>query len=66
MEFEFDEARNGNVALTGELNLSGSQEFTMALAFGETLPNVVSTLFQSLGLPYKELRQVFISQWQRL
>ena len=64
MAFEFDEARNGNVALTGELNLSGSHEFTVALAFGETLPNVVSTLFQTLGLPYKERRQVFIRQWQ--
>ena len=64
MEFEFDEARNGNVALTGELNLSGTRQFTVGIAFGETLPNVVSTLFQSLGVPYKERRQVFISQWQ--
>ena len=38
MTFEFDEARNGNVALTGELNLSGTNEFTVALAFGETPP----------------------------
>jgi glucoamylase len=65
MEFEFDEARNGNVALTGELNLSGAREFTVGVAFGESLPNVVSTLFQSLGVPYKERRQVFISQWQK-
>jgi len=64
MEFEFDEARNGNVALTGELNLSGTREFTIGVAFGETLPNVVSTLFQSLGVPYKKRRQVFVSQWQ--
>ena len=64
MEFEFDEARNGNVALTGELNLSGAKEFTVGIAFGETLPNVVSTLFQSLGRPYQKRRQVFISQWQ--
>ena len=64
MVLEFDEARNGNVALTGELNLSGKSEFTIGVAFGETLPNVVSTLFQSLGLPYKERRKVFISQWE--
>ncbi len=66
MEFEFDEARNGNVALTGELNLSGAGEFTIGVAFGETLPNVVSTLFQSLGVPYKKRRQVFMSQWQEV
>jgi glucoamylase len=65
MTFEFDEARIGNVALTGALNLSGSQEFTVALAFGESLPSVISTLFQSLGIPYKERRKVFIHQWQK-
>jgi glucoamylase len=64
MEFEFDEARNGNVALTGELNLSGGSEFTAGLAFGETLSNAVSILFQSLGVPYCERRQVFMRQWQ--
>src|SRR5579872_5659429 len=63
MEFEFDEARNGNVALTGELNLSESRAFTIGVAFGETLPNVVSTLFQSLGVPYKDRRRVFMGQW---
>jgi len=64
MTFEFDEARNGNVALTGELNLAQTREFTVALACGETLANVVSALFQALGIPYKEQRQVFLSQWQ--
>lgn len=64
MEFEFDEARNGNVALTGELDIERTKEFTIGLAFGETLPNVISTLFQSLGVPYKERRQVFMRQWQ--
>src|SRR5262249_45082463 len=63
MSFEFDEARNGNVALTGELSHCEG-EFTVALALGESLPNVVSALFQSLGIPYKESRQVFINQWQ--
>jgi len=64
MEFEYDEARNGNVALTGELNIGLAKEFTIGLAFGETLPNTVSTLFQSLGAPFQERRRVFISQWQ--
>jgi glucoamylase len=64
MAFEFDEARNGNVALTGELNLSGTNEFTVALAFGETLPNASSALFHALGLPYKERRRLFMRQWQ--
>ncbi len=64
MTYEFDEARDGNVALTGELNLAATDEFTVALAFGETLPTVISTLFQTLGFPYKERRQVFMRQWE--
>src|SRR5690349_21790855 len=64
MEFEFDEARNGNVALTGELNLSKAREFTIGLAFGETLSCAVSILFQSLGVVYKEPRKLFIHQWE--
>ena len=62
--FEFDEARNGNVALTGELDLSKTREFTIGVAFGETLPSAVSALFQSLGHSYKERRRLFIHQWE--
>ena len=64
MNFEFDEAKDGNVALTGELNLSEPREFTMGLAFGESLPSAVSCLFQSLGLDYQEQRNVFMEQWK--
>ena len=64
MDFEFDEARNGNVALTGELDLSKTREFTIGIAFGETLSSAVSALFQSLGHAYKERRQIFMDQWK--
>jgi glucoamylase len=49
MKFEFDDAKNGNVALTAELDLSQTEEFTIGVAFGESLPSAVSSLFQSLG-----------------
>jgi len=64
MDFEFDEAKNGNVALTGELDLSKTQEFTIGVAFGETLASALSCLFQSLGVPYQESTQLFIDQWE--
>ena len=64
MTFEFDEARDGNVALAGELKLAERGEFTVVLAFGETLANAVSTLFQTLSLPYEDRRRVFMRQWQ--
>ncbi len=64
MDFEFDEAKNGNVALTGELDVSKAREFTIGIAFGETLSSAVSGLFQSLGVAYKEHRRLFIHQWE--
>ncbi len=64
MEFEFDEAKDGNVALTGELDLSNIREFTVGVAFGESLSSAVSTLFQSLGIDYKEQRRIFMHRWK--
>ncbi len=63
MAFEFDEAKNGNIALTGELDLSKTREFTLGVAFGDTLSGAVSALFQSLGAAYKEQRQIFVTEW---
>ncbi len=63
MSFEFDEAKNGNVALTGELDLSEVREFTVGVALGESLSSAVSSLFQSLAVPYKNHRKTFIDQW---
>ncbi len=64
MKFEFDQAKAGNIALTGEIEIPGTREFTLGLAFGETFPSAVSALFQSLGVPYKSRRQVFVDQWK--
>ena len=65
MTFEFDEAKGGNVALTGELELAKTRDFTVGLAFGESLPSAVSCLFQSLCLGFQRQRKLFIEQWDR-
>lgn len=65
MDWTFDCAENGNIALTGELDLSKTKEFTLALAFGHNLEAAVTQLYQSLGVPYKEHRERFIEQWVR-
>jgi glucoamylase len=62
---EFDSAPDGNIALIGEINLSHGNEFTLGLAFGDSLHRALTTLFQSLGLPYQESRDRFIVQWTR-
>ncbi len=65
MDWEFDQAPNGNIALTGELDLDGNREFTMGLAFGDTEHCAISTLFQSLGTPFQEHRKVYTEQWEQ-
>jgi glucoamylase len=47
MEWQFDRATDGNVALPGELALEGRTMFTLGLALGESLHNAVTTLVQS-------------------
>ena len=54
MDWEFDHAPDGNIALTGELDLTGTREFTLGLAFGNSQHHAVSTLFQSLSTPFAE------------
>lgn len=65
MDWEFDQALDGNVALTGELDLASPYEFTVGLAFGDSLHNAVTTLFQALGVPFIEHLDRYADQWTR-
>ncbi len=65
MEWQFDRAADGNVALMGELDLSATREFILSIAFGDSLHNAITTLAQSLALPYEGKRERFIEQWHR-
>ena len=66
MDWEFDVAEDGNIALTGELDLQGSREFTLGVAFGDSGHDAQTTLLQSLGLPFAQHRERFLEQWQRI
>jgi glucoamylase len=65
MDWEFDRAPDGNIALTGELDLTGTREFTLGLAFGNSRHHAVSTLFQSLSTPFSEHSKRYSEQWAR-
>jgi len=65
MDYEFGRAMNGNVAMTGQLDLNGSSEFTLALALGNSLHSAVTTLLQSLGEPFEEHRSRYLKEWNR-
>ncbi|HEY6394213.1 MAG TPA: glycoside hydrolase family 15 protein, partial [Candidatus Binataceae bacterium] len=65
MDYEFASAPDGNIALTGEIDLRQGASFTIGLAFGHSLHRAVTALFQSLGTPFSEHRTRFLEQWDR-
>lgn len=65
MDWEFDVARNGNLALTGELALEGARAFTVGIAFGNGLHSAATALFESLAIPFDEHLARFTEQWRR-
>jgi glucoamylase len=65
LDWQYDAILDGNIALTGGLDLSKGSTFTLALAFGTTRHNALSTLVQSLSIPFEETREAFIRQWDR-
>ena len=65
MDWEYTSALDGNVAMTGQLDLSRTTEFTLAVGFGHTRHNASSTLAQSLAIPFEQSLKNFEEQWQR-
>src|SRR4051794_32261044 len=57
MDYEFDCATDGNIALTGEIDLSKRQEFVLALAFGDSLHHAMVNLTEALGIPFAEHKE---------
>ncbi len=65
LDWHYAAALDGNIALTGGLDLAHGPEFTIGLAFGTTQHDALSTLLQSLSVPFEQTRESFIRQWER-
>ena len=65
MDWEFDHANDGNIALTGQLDLGSQREFTLGLAFGDTQHHAIATLFQALGTPFEDHHKRYTEHWDR-
>ena len=65
LDWQYQAALDGNIALTGGLDLSRGAEFTLGLAFGTTQHDALTTLAQSLSISFEETREAFIRQWER-
>jgi glucoamylase len=65
MTWEYTRAENGNVALTGEIDLaSGGGEFVLALGFGSMCSAAGQEVRSSLLEPYEELRKHYAMHWK--
>jgi glucoamylase len=65
MDWEFTAAENGNVALTGEIDLRRGNEFTIAIALGRSCQSAVANLLQSLTTPFDYHLEAYVRQWQQ-
>ena len=65
MDWEFQAAENGNVALTGEIEPPHNGEFTIAVACGGSYQSTVAKLLLSLADPFEVHRETYVRQWQR-
>ena len=65
MDWEYDCALDGNIALTAEIDLSRGTEFTLGVGFGHTRHNAAATLVQSLSIPFETTMKSFLDQWHR-
>jgi glucoamylase len=65
MDWEFRTAEMGNIALTGEITLPDSGEFTIAIALGGSYQSTAAKVLQSLAEPFESHSQRYVRQWQR-
>ncbi|TLD69400.1 glucoamylase [Phragmitibacter flavus] len=65
MEWEYGKAENGNVALTGEIDLSEGLEWTCGISLSASGVHAATCLLQSLAVPFEEKRVEYCQQWRR-
>lgn len=66
MDWEFERAEDGNIAVIGQIDLGEKKEFVLGLSFGDGLHATVTTLAQALSIPFAEHRAKYIEQWHRV
>jgi glucoamylase len=64
MDWEYDAAYDGNIALTAQIDLSAGP-FTVGLAFGDTRHRAITDLFQSFAVPFEGQVEHFRGEWSR-
>lgn len=65
MDWEYERAEDGNVAMMGEVDLSKGLEFNVGVGMGHNCKSAAAQLLQAFVFPFEVLRKRFVQQWQR-
>ncbi len=65
MGWEFGKALDGNLALTGQLDLRGRREFTIGIGIGDSHHSALSKTMGALSQSFPANLARFLEQWQR-
>jgi glucoamylase len=65
MDWEFGTAPNGNIALTGEIDVCNNREFVIAIALGQGHHAALTTALGALNTPFQQSLARVIEQWRR-
>ncbi|HTZ57792.1 MAG TPA: glycoside hydrolase family 15 protein [Acidobacteriaceae bacterium] len=65
MDWQFGTAFHGNIALTGEIDLSLHREFVVAISLGEGHHSALTTALSSVTTPFDQHLKRFNEQWHR-
>jgi glucoamylase len=66
MEWAYGSALDGNIALTGEIDIAAHPEFLLAVGFGGTAHSALTRTTGSLNVPFEMQVARFIEQWERV
>jgi glucoamylase len=64
MQWEYARAENGNIALTAEIDMTGSAEFTLSLAFAPAATEAGQHARASLLQGFDVTRKNFVAPWE--
>ncbi len=64
MEWEYTNANNGNIALTGEIDISERTDFVLALSFGRTQAEAANHARASLLDGFDAARNCYFGEWE--
>ena len=65
MEWEYTNADKGNIALTGEIDISKHQNFVLAISFGRNAEEAASHAWGSLLAGFDAAKKEYIKNWEK-